>query len=146
MAWRRVADVPDPPETLPYLYGVAANVIANQRRTIRRKTKLDSKLLNLGVAPGPDPSVMVVRREQDQEIEAAVRSLNNKDTEIVMLYAWEELPRQTIADMLGMTKAAVDQRILRSYRRLARKLGSLPQTQIRTSTIAKEEAHDHRSS
>ena len=30
-----------------------------------------------------------------------------------MLYAWEDLPRDTIAEMMGMTRAAIDQRIHR---------------------------------
>ena len=54
---------------------------------------------------------------------AALRRLKPKDREIVMLYAWEDLPRDTIAEMMGMTRAAIDQRIYRSYQRLAQMLG-----------------------
>jgi len=136
VAWRKVEDLPVPPQTLPFLYGVAAKVIANQRRTVRRKTRLDHKMRNLGVATAEDPSVVVIRAERDRQVEAAVRSLNSRDREIVMLYAWEELPRSAIAEMMGMTKSAVDQRIHRSYKRLGRTLGSLAQTQIHTSTFA----------
>ncbi len=42
-----------------------------------------------------------------------------------MLYAWEDLPRDDIAEIMGMTKSAVDQRIHRSYQRLARALEPL---------------------
>ena len=55
-------------------------------------------------------------------VAAAVRGLSRKDREIVMLYAWEDLPRDDIAEIMGMTRAAVDQRIHRSYLRLARVL------------------------
>ncbi|MFP3883558.1 MAG: RNA polymerase sigma factor [Actinomycetota bacterium] len=120
VAWRRLEEVPEPPDTLPYLYGIAANVISNQRRALRRRTRLNSKLRNLGVAPSVNPSTIVVRDDQAREVEDAVRRLKPKDREIVMLYAWEDLSRETIADMLGMTKVAVDQRIHRSYKRLAR--------------------------
>jgi len=42
-----------------------------------------------------------------------------------MLYAWEDLPRNDIAEIMGMTRSAVDQRIHRSYQRLARTLEPL---------------------
>ena len=41
-----------------------------------------------------------------------------------MLDAWEDLPRVTIAEMMGMTRSAIDQRIHRVYQRLARMLQS----------------------
>jgi DNA-directed RNA polymerase specialized sigma24 family protein len=40
---------------------------------------------------------------------AAVNRLKPKDREIVKLYAWEDLPRDIIAEMMGMTRAAIDQ-------------------------------------
>lgn len=120
VVWRRLDDVPQLPSALPYLYGVAGKVLANQRRSVRRRSRLDRKLKGLGITFVPDASVQVVRDSLDAEVAAAVRKLKPKDREIVMLYAWEDLPRETIADMMGMTKAAVDQRIHRAYKRLAR--------------------------
>ena len=69
------------------------------------------------------PGVVVVQSAGDRQVVAAIRRLKPVDREIVMLSAWEELPRSVIAEMMGMTKAAVDQRIHRSYERLARMLG-----------------------
>ncbi len=82
---------------------------------------------------------MVVRRALDGEVESAVRQLRPKDREIVMLYAWEDLKRETIADMMGMSKPAVDQRIHRAYQRLARALDHVVDPQsIRSPLIAEE--------
>ena len=53
-----------------------------------------------------------------------------------MLYAWEELPRPVIAEMMGMTKAAVDQRIHRSYQRLARALEKADDPRHATQSVA----------
>jgi RNA polymerase sigma-70 factor (ECF subfamily) len=61
-------------------------------------------------------------------VDAAIRKLKPQDREIVMLHAWEELSRPVIAEMMGMSKAAIDQRIHRSYRRLARMLGPVAGT------------------
>jgi RNA polymerase sigma factor (sigma-70 family) len=122
VAWRRADDIPPPPKTLPYLYGIAGRVLSNQLRALHRRSRLDAKLRNLGVAPPVDPAALIVQSARDQEVAAAVQKLKPKDREIVMLHAWEDLPRDTIAAMLGMTRAAVDQRIHRSYQRLARTL------------------------
>jgi RNA polymerase sigma-70 factor (ECF subfamily) len=62
----------------------------------------------------------VAQSAHHQEVVAAVRRLKPKDREIVMLYAWEDLSRETIAEMMGMTRSALDQRIHRANQRLAR--------------------------
>jgi RNA polymerase sigma-70 factor (ECF subfamily) len=124
VAWRRIDDVPEPPDSVAYLYGVARRVLSNHFRAFHRRSRLDAKLRELGVAPPPDPLAVVVQQAQRAEVVDAVRRLNPRDREIVMLHTWEDLSRETIAEMLGVTRAAVDQRIHRSYRRLARVLGS----------------------
>ncbi|MDX1469603.1 MAG: sigma-70 family RNA polymerase sigma factor [Acidimicrobiia bacterium] len=137
IAWRRRTDLPQPPGTLPYLYGIAGKVIANQRRGLARRTRLETKIKGLGTSPMADPETVAVRREQDRIVEKAVKRLRPKDREIVMLYAWEELPRESIAELMGMTKTAVDQRIHRAYKRLARTLE--PITRTRQSPLTVEE-------
>ena len=119
VAWRRIDDVPPPPATLPYLYGIAGRVIANQGRGVRRRSRLDAKLGALGVAPPADPAVVSLQSLADKHVVAAVRALPPVDREIVMLWAWEDLPRSTIGEIVGMSTAAVDQRLHRAYRRLA---------------------------
>lgn len=124
VAWRRIDDVPEAPSTLPYLYGVARLVVANQRRGARRRSRLDAMLVALGVAPPVDPAVVsAAQTVDDLRVAAAVRALPGLDREIVMLWAWEDLSRHEIATIVGMSAAAVDQRIHRAYGRLARSLG-----------------------
>jgi RNA polymerase sigma-70 factor (ECF subfamily) len=137
VAWRRLDDIPSPPESLPYLYGIASRVVSNQFRSMRRRGRLDARLAALGVTVGPDPSLVVVQNARAQEVVAAVRKLKPKDREIVMLYAWEDLPRETIAGMMGMTRSALDQRIYRANQRLARMLEPEPD-RIPSPPIAQE--------
>jgi RNA polymerase sigma-70 factor (ECF subfamily) len=139
VAWRRIDDIPPPPETLPYLYGIAGRVLSNQVRTLHRRSRLEAKLRNLGVAPPADPALLIVQSSRDQEVVAAVGKLKPKDREIVMLYAWEDLPRDAIAEMMGMTRAGIDQRIHRSYQRLARMLEPVMETRaINSPPIAEK--------
>lgn len=139
VAWRRIEDIPPPPQALPYLYGIAGRVLANQLRTLHRRSRLDAKLGNLGVAPPAEPSTLILQNSRDEKVVAAVHKLKPKDREIVMLYAWEELPRDTIAEMMGMSRAAIDQRIHRSYQRLARTLEPILDTRaINSPPIAEK--------
>ncbi len=137
VVWQRIDVIPTPPETLPYLYGIAARVLSNHLRTLHRRSRLDAKLRNLGMAPAPDPSALVVQNARDRQIVETVGKLKPKDREIVMLYAWEDLPREVIAEMMGVSRPAIDQRIHRSYQRLARVLEPLLETRaINTPPIA----------
>ena len=108
-------------------------------RSLHRRSRLNAKLANLAVAPPADPSALIVQSSRDQEVVAAVQKLKPKDREIVMLHAWEDLPRDAIAGMMGMTRAAIDQRIHRSCQRLARILEPALQTHaIKSPPIADE--------
>jgi RNA polymerase sigma-70 factor (ECF subfamily) len=122
VVWRRLDEIPPPPRTLLCLYGIARKVLSNQSRSLYRRSRLAEKLSNLGVAPPEDPMYVVLRRAEDRTVDAAVRRLTPKDREIVRLDAWEDLTREEIAEVMGMSRAAVDQRIHRAYNRLARSL------------------------
>lgn len=122
VAWRRSADIPEGDGELPYLYRIAGNVVSNLRRSGRRRVRLEAKLRGAGIEMGLDASTYVLRSEQNRQVVGAVEQLRPKDREILMLYLWEELPRETIAAMMGLSKQAVDQRIHRAYKRLGRLL------------------------
>src|SRR5688500_15886666 len=44
VAWRRRVDMPDGAETIPWMYGVARRLIANQRRGHGRRRRLERML------------------------------------------------------------------------------------------------------
>ena len=135
VSWRRLDELPPDDQVLPYLYAVASRALANQRRSIRRRSTLITKLQNLGVAPPESAPTIVVRREQDRVVDNAVRRLPAKDREIVMLDAWEGLSRQEIAQVVGLSKMAVDKRLIRAHKKLGRQLE--PLIDPGTSGIAK---------
>ncbi len=119
-AWRRLDEVPSPPKTLPYLYGIAGRIVSNYFRSSNRRTRLLVKLGGLAMTAPDQPEILVAR--QDRQVMSALRGLSARDREIVMLHTWEDLSRESIAELMGMSKSAVDQRIHRSYKRLARTL------------------------
>lgn len=132
IAWRRIDDVPS--DALPWLYGVARRVLANQRRGGGRMGRLIEKLRGQRPESPPSPELLVVRREEDAELVAAVNRLSVQDRELLLLANWEELPHAQIGRVLGCSAHAVDQRIHRAVRRLARELGVAGQKQSGTTT------------
>lgn len=120
VAWRRLDDVPDGEAALGWLYGVARRVLANEFRRARRWRRLRTRLRSGEPAPEETPEVVVVRREQDQMMLAALARLRPGDQELLRLVWWEELSHAEIAELKGCSTQAASQRIHRATLRAAR--------------------------
>lgn len=137
VAWRRMAELPEDSEVLPWLYGVAANVLRNQNRTTRRARNLLSKIGSNPRRYQPGPEVQVVRLEEYEEVRQAIESLDPKYREVVKLVVWEGLPREQVAELMSVSRAAIDQRLHRAYEQLERRLDPRG-----TAFLAKGVVHD----
>ena len=125
VAWRRRDEVPLGDETVPWLIGVAANVLRNQDRSTRRARNLTGKLGSQREQVQAGPEAQVVRRAEYDEVLRAIESLKPEHREVIKLVEWDEIPRETVADMLSLSRAAIDQRLHRAYKQLERKLRQL---------------------
>ncbi len=115
VAWRRFADVPVDDGALLWLYAVAGNVIANQRRAERRRTRLGARLaetLRTEIATHEAP------RGEAAEVLRAMGDLGPEDRELLMLVGWEGLAPGEAARVLGVTALAARSRLHRARRRL----------------------------
>lgn len=127
VAWRRIDDVPEGPAALGWLYGVARRNLANEFRRIRRSRRLLTRLRNNNPPRDPTPDVVVVRRDRDRTLLAALDQLRAEDQEVLRLAWWEELPHKEIAAMLGCSPNAVAHRIQRAAHRVAKEYERLDQ-------------------
>ena len=141
VALRRIDDMPEGDRTLPWLYTVAKNVISNRNRSSRRRLRLAAKVADDTdrTVPGPEPQV--VRNSEHERLIAALEKLSNKDREILRLVEWEGLSREQVAEMFFVSRAAIDQRISRAYKRLSRILG-VPQRETSTTPVPMEQGGD----
>ena len=115
VAWRRFPEVPLDDGALLWLYTVAGNVIANQRRAERRRTRLGARLaetLQTEIATHEAP------RGEAAEILRAMGELGPEDRELLMLVSWEDLAPSEAARVLGITALAARRRLHRARRRL----------------------------
>jgi RNA polymerase sigma-70 factor (ECF subfamily) len=119
IAWRRIDDVPPGEQSLIWLYGVAYRVLGHHWRSRRRRMRLRDRLAGLGGTTAPGPETVVVQRASDRELVLAAQRLRPLDQEILRLAGWEDLPHGEIAEILGISVDAVDQRFHRAKKRLA---------------------------
>ncbi len=111
VAWRRIADVPDGPAALPWLYATCRNVLANQRRGRRRFASLVDKLARV-----PGRVETHVAGAGGTAVETLSR-LSATDQELLRLIAWEGLTHAEVGAALGLTPNAVAIRVHRARER-----------------------------
>jgi RNA polymerase sigma factor (sigma-70 family) len=130
VAWRRFDSVSEDP--LPWLFGVARRILANQHRTERRRGALAARLrgVNLGSELGWEPPA-----EMSGELAAAMASLSEREREALLLVAWEGLEPGRAARAAGCTPAAFRVRLHRARRRVAAQLGDVTASHTNSPTI-----------
>ena len=120
-AWRRIDRVPEPPQDLLWLYGVARRVLSQHHRGRRRRERLGIRLRALAITAtpsGPESGGLLDRR-----LIELIESLRPRDRELVRLIAWEQLSHAQVADVLGCSANAVAIRWHRSIKCLRSQLG-----------------------
>jgi RNA polymerase sigma-70 factor (ECF subfamily) len=121
VAWRRFDEMPD--DALPWLYGIARRVLANQRRSADRSAALEQRLADAGASHGPRE---VGENLADAELmRLAMGRLSDHGREALMLVAWHGLSGARAARAAGCSRAAFAVRLHRSRTRLAAELAAL---------------------
>jgi RNA polymerase sigma-70 factor (ECF subfamily) len=111
IAWRKWADVPDPP--IGWLLRTAMGVIRNRERSNRRRHTLDTRVGLLGQAASgaTDTADAVIRRDEALRRLAA---LTDDQREAVLLTAWDGLSPDEAAGVLGIKPATFRKRVSRA--------------------------------
>ncbi|MFD0689312.1 RNA polymerase sigma factor [Actinomadura fibrosa] len=121
IAWRRFTELPDEPdERLPWLYGVARNVLANQHRAERRRLRLGARIRSSGRETSTADHAAGVAASLDAR--AALGRLSARDREVLQLVAWEDLDVTGAAAVVGCSPRAFAVRLHRARRRLEKAL------------------------
>jgi RNA polymerase sigma factor (sigma-70 family) len=120
-AWRRIDRVPEPPQDLLWLYGVARRVLSQHRRARRRRQRLGIRLEASAITTVPSDSES--GGPFDLRLIKLIESLRPKDRELVRLIAWEQLSHAQVANVLGCSVNAVAIRWHRSIKFLRNQLG-----------------------
>lgn len=138
VAWRRFESIPEGDAALPWLYVVARNVVNDRQRSRRRRVRLADRLASEAplVVEGPEPQV--VRSSEHEAVIRAMDKLPEQDREALRLVEWEGLSREQVAEMMFVSRSAIDKRISRAYKKMAKSLG-VKRTDVRTTPVPIEE-------
>ncbi|GAA4561209.1 RNA polymerase sigma factor [Planotetraspora kaengkrachanensis] len=112
IAWRKLDRVPEPP--LPWLLGVARNLVRTQRRSLSRRQTLVERLAE--IAPAADVAEQVAERQAALNVLA---DLSERDAEAVLLASWYGLGPDEAAKIAGCSARTFNVRLYRARRRLA---------------------------
>jgi len=120
VAWRRIDEVPQGDAAPLWLFGVARRVLANSRRSIRRRDRLGERLRqDVRRLVDPDVAASVIA---SVALRQALAALPADDRELLQLTAWEGLGPQEIATVLEVSPVAVRSRLHRARARLREQL------------------------
>lgn len=120
-AWRRRDEVELAPEDVrPWLFGVALNLVRNQRRSLRRHQAALARLPR----PRSDADLgdeLAQRLDDEQRARDALdrfRRLSRREQDVIALCAWAELSYDQAAKVLGVPVGTVRSRLARARTRL----------------------------
>ena len=132
IAWRRFEDIPAD-AAIPWLYGVARNVLRNPRRGVQRRAAL--QLVAPPALPVPPPD----EPSDATTMVAALNSLSDDDQELLRLVAWDGLEPAEVAVALGISGPTARVRLHRARQRFADAV-----TRVESETHSLQEVHDAR--
>jgi RNA polymerase sigma factor (sigma-70 family) len=111
---------------LPWLYGVATNLLLKRRRRERRHlralTRLEASADRHSIVEGAEERVDA--RSARSQLLDALASLPASDRDVVVLIAWEDLSYEEVAAALDIPLGTVRSRLNRARRKLRELLGA----------------------
>ena len=110
-------------DALPWLYGIAANLLRNRLRADQRRGEAEGALAALVVRSSrDDPDLELVRVRED--LRRALLQLPERDREILLLSVWEDLSYEGVAQALDLPIGTVKSRLYRARRALDEHFGA----------------------
>jgi RNA polymerase sigma factor (sigma-70 family) len=123
VCWRRLDDVPA--DAFPWLLGTARKIMANHRRSDRRRDALGGRMVNDFVSAShqlSDPVETVLGRTHLAE---ALDQLSERDREAILLVAWDGLSNAEAARVVDCSRSTFAVRAFRARSRLLKYLSSI---------------------
>jgi RNA polymerase sigma-70 factor (ECF subfamily) len=128
---RRERYDPARPDALPWLYGIAANLVGKHRRS-------ESRMLRALARTGADPvtdsiegaDARVSAAACSRELAGALAKLPAGDRDVLLLVAWADLSYQQVAEALSIPLGTVRSRLNRARRKVREALGGSDPTGI----------------
>jgi RNA polymerase sigma-70 factor (ECF subfamily) len=133
VAWRRLGDVPE--AALPWLLGVARNVLRERYREEARRAAFIGDFADDPVRlPGADGNI-AERVAERLAVLRAMAALPDGDRELLILVAWQGLSPREAAKVVGCGVAALRVRLHRARKRLLRAVEDAPPRSVAVTAV-----------
>jgi len=122
-AWQKLSDLQDPNRFEAWVCGIVRHLAADHHRRARLQT--GGALCEPEILPQHHPVAQLDRREQSEQIGAALAQLDDVSRSAVVLRYYEGLSSRQIGELLELSPAAVDMRLSRARETLRARLSHL---------------------
>ncbi|KAF1055436.1 MAG: ECF RNA polymerase sigma factor SigM [Stenotrophomonas maltophilia] len=127
-AWQQLHRLRNPSSFLPWLRQITRNLARDWLRT-QRGRPLSGEAAELAISmaadPSPDAADQLLRLEEEAAAEDIISTLPADSREMLLLYYCEGQRSQQVADLLGLSDAAVRKRLSRARAGARRPAASL---------------------
>jgi|ERR1041385_7511130 RNA polymerase sigma-70 factor (ECF subfamily) len=119
-AWQKIQTLREPARFASWLAGIVRNIAVDERRRVKRRSA--EELAPDSADPGNGPAEEVDRRETCSQVTAALQQLDDMSRSAIVLRYYEGMSSREIGELLGVSPAAVDMRLMRARQELRRLL------------------------
>jgi len=135
-AWRHLGRLADPAKLRAWLCGITRRITANSARRGAREPAQFAETLDEAVAaqaPEPPPVEQAISREEEAILWRSLEQIPADYREALVLYYRQGHATGRVAAELGLTEAAVRQRLSRGRRLLEERVAAFVETTLRRS-------------
>lgn len=133
IAWQRLAMLRDPESLLPWLREVARNRSIDHVRHARHKEISSPDVDAHAMEEGNDPLTFFAREQDRCRLSHALAAVPDDCREVLLLYYREAQSTRDVADLLGLSDAAVRKRLQRARSALRDRLDATAEAAKRTT-------------
>lgn len=103
---------------LPWLYGIGSNLLLKHRRAEARRLRASARMAAAPAADRRTSAAAFDARVLFPRVADAIDSLPDSEREALLLFVWEELPYESVAEALELPIGTVRSRLNRARARL----------------------------
>jgi RNA polymerase sigma-70 factor (ECF subfamily) len=122
VVWRRLDDVPHPPDDRVFIYRIAYRRVKNYRRSIWRALQLQRRLSSQPQSTGNVDEVGSAADSAGDRVREAISSLPAAEREALTLVLWDGFSHEEAGQLLGCSANAIGLRLHKARERLRREL------------------------
>ena len=118
---------------LPWLYGIGSNLLLKHRRSEARRLRASARMAaDSGRADGRATAAALDARLLFPRVAGAIEALPDDERAALLLFAWEELPYQSVAEALELPIGTVRSRLNRARAHLRELLEPKGKKEVRS--------------